>query len=83
MVNINENFFLLDNYNIFSTDWDNNIYRQYSSENEYTIVPGYTNGIIDKSLFGSKCIKLSSEPLIIDSWINAITKDEKIISKYN
>jgi hypothetical protein len=27
MVNIKENFFLLKNLNIFSTDWDNNIYR--------------------------------------------------------
>lgn len=83
MVNIKENFFLLKNLKIFSTDWDNNIYRQYRAENDYNTVPGYTNGIIDKSLFGSKCIKLGMKSITLDSWKNAITKDEKVISKYN
>lgn len=83
MVNIKENFFLLKNFNIFSTDWDNNIYRQYRGENDYNTVPGYTNGIIDKSLFGSKCIKLGMKSITLDSWKNAITKSEKVISKYN
>ena len=71
-VKVKENYFLLNNYHLFATDWDNNIYRLYQDESTFNTVPGYTNGIIDKTMFGSKCMKVSMEYITLDKWSDKV-----------
>jgi len=50
-----------ENRSPFSTNWDNNIYRQYDSEYGYKNLAGYSLGIDDKMFFGSKVLNLHND----------------------
>ena len=62
------NYFLEENRSPFSTNWDNNIYRQYDSEYGYKNLAGYALGIEDKMFFGSKVINLHNNAITLDKW---------------
>lgn len=76
--------YYMDERNILSTNWDNNIYRLYTSANDYTNVNGYIFGINDKMFMGSKCIILKEPYIIIDTWLsNDTIYDSYGLSEYN
>lgn len=63
-----KNYFSI-NRNIFSSNWDNNYYRNYTSENKFQNLNGYIPGVEDKAFFGSKCLVLPKETYInITNW---------------
>ena len=83
--NYTYNYFI-DNYKSpFSTNWDNNIYRSYQGEDTYQNLPGYSIGIDDKMMFGSKVINLHNNGILLDKWDyqNNANKATFNISKYN
>lgn len=79
------NYFLEENRSLFSTNWDNNIYRQYDSEYGYKNLAGYALGIEDKMFFGSKVINLHNNAITLDKWNyqKNINKAALNISKHN
>ena len=53
---------------MFSTCWDNNIYRLYKNDTQFDGLSGYITGIEDKTLFGSKCIVIHDNEIIIQKY---------------
>lgn len=62
------NFFVENSRSPLSSCWDNNIYRLYSDEENYSYVPGYISGYQDKMFFGSTCLVLNSNEVTLDTW---------------
>lgn len=62
------NYFIDEYRSPFSTNWDNNIYKQYKSENEYDNMQGYAMGIDDKMFFGSKALNLHNNSITLNKW---------------
>lgn len=83
--NYTYNYFVDEYKSPFSTNWDNNIYRSYQSETEYQNLPGYSVGIDDKMMFGSKVINLHNDGILLNKWDyqTNINKAAFNISKYN
>lgn len=79
------NYYMEENRSPFSTNWDNNIYRQYDSEYGYKNLVGYSLGIDDKMFFGSKVLNLHNNSIKLDKWNyqKNINKASLNISKYN
>lgn len=62
------NYFSESTRNLFATCWDNNIYRLYSNDKDYTRIKGYATGICDKMFFGSICLNIKNDGIILDKW---------------
>lgn len=62
------NYFIEEYRSPFSTNWDNNIYRSYINETEFTYLPGYSLGVNDKMFFGSKALNLHSDHILLTKW---------------
>jgi hypothetical protein len=43
---------------VFYTDWDNFLYRVYDNDSTYNYIDGVYSGLTEKTLFGSKVLKL-------------------------
>lgn len=65
---VKNNFFILPTKEMFSTCWDNNIYRLYKNDTQFDGLSGYITGIEDKTLFGSKCIVIHDNEIIIQKY---------------
>ena len=53
---------------MFSSCWDNNIYRLYRNDTNFDGLSGYITGIEDKTLFGSKCIVIHNNEISIQKY---------------
>jgi len=62
------NYFMDEFRSPFSTNWDNNIYRQYQNDTDYQNLNGYSLGIDDKMFFGSKAINLHNNGILLSKW---------------
>lgn len=65
---LNKNYYLINERSLLSATWDNNYYRKYTSENEYTSIDGHKTGIDDKSFFGSHCMVIHNEYILLNNW---------------
>lgn len=65
---LNKNYYLINERSLLSATWDNNYYRKYTSENEYTSIDGHKTGIDDKSFFGSHCMVIHNEYILLNTW---------------
>lgn len=65
---LNKNYYLINERSLLSATWDNNYYRKYTSENEYTSIDGHKTGIDDKSFFGSHCMVIHNEYISLNTW---------------
>lgn len=74
------NYFAEEFRSPFSTNWDNNIYRTYTSDNTYQYLPGYSIGIDDKMFFGSKVLNLHNTFIELNKWNY---ENNVNIAKYN
>ena len=66
--NYTYNYFVDENRSPFSTNWDNNIYRQYTDNDTFDYMPGYSLGVDDKMLFGSKALNLHNSYILLTKW---------------
>lgn len=80
-----KNYFFDYNRSAFSANWDNKFYRKYSTNDVYELKSGYFPGIEDKSFFGSKCLVVKGEYIVIDDFSSARInpKVEYLNSSYN
>ena len=80
-----KNYFFDYNRSAFSANWDNKFYRKYSTNDSYELKSGYFPGIEDKSFFGSKCLVVKGEYIVIDDFSSARInpKVEYLNSSYN
>ena len=80
-----KNYFFDYDRSVFSANWDNKFYRKYTTNDSYNLKSGYFPGIEDKSFFGSKCLVVKGDYIIIDDFssprINP--KVEYLNSSYN
>ena len=67
---VSKNYFILDEKSIFSSNWDNKYYRRYKSETNWEYINGYDSGIEDKSFFGSKCIVIKNDYILLSDFNN-------------
>lgn len=84
--NIIYNYFNISDHSIFSTDWDKNIYRLYTSDNKFDYIEGYKTGLTEKTFFGSKCLNIKKDYIELSKWYysNNETNTERIaISNHN
>ena len=83
--NYTYNYFVDENRSPFSTNWDNNIYRQYIDNDEFNYLPGYQLGVDDKMFFGSKALNLHNTYILLNKWnyINNVNNANYNISKQN
>ena len=65
---LNKNYYLINERSLLSATWDNNYYRKYTSENEYISIDGHKTGIDDKSFFGSHCMVIHNEYILLNNW---------------
>lgn len=65
---LNKNYYLINERSLLSSTWDNNYYRKYTSENEYISIDGHKTGIDDKSFFGSHCMVIHNEYILLNNW---------------
>lgn len=65
---LNKNYYLINERSLLSAIWDNNYYRKYTSENEYISIDGHKTGIDDKSFFGSHCMVIHNEYILLNNW---------------
>lgn len=72
---LNKNYYLINERSLLSAPWDNNYYRKYTSENEYTGIDGHKTGIDDKSFFGSHCMVIHNEYILLNTWKYATAND--------
>lgn len=72
---LNKNYYLINEKSLLSATWDNNYYRKYMSENEYIGIDGHKTGIDDKSFFGSHCMVIHNEYILLDTWKYATAND--------
>lgn len=80
------NYFNISDHSIFSTDWDKNIYRLYTSDNKFDYIEGYKTGLTEKTFFGSKCLNIKKDYIELSKWYysNNETNTERIaISNHN
>jgi hypothetical protein len=82
---LNTNYFMIPTKEMFTSSWDNNIYRLYSNDNNYETMSGYITGIEDKMLFGSKCIIIHDNTLVITKYDydRSNVTENVILSKFN
>ena len=66
--NYTYNYFIDENRSPFSTNWDNNIYRQYTDNDTFDYLLGYSLGVDDKMFFGSKALNLHNSYILLDKW---------------
>ena len=76
---VTNNYFVQYNKSPLASNWDRDFYREYIDENKYNFYNGYLTGIDDKSFFGSRCMTLHYNYILIDSWNPQ--KSTNIISK--
>lgn len=62
------NYFVENYRSPFSTNWDNNVYRQYTAEETYEYLQGYSLGVDDKMFFGSKVLNLHNNGVLLTKW---------------
>lgn len=65
---LNKNYYLINERSLLSATWDNNYYRKYTSENDYISIDGHKTGIDDKSFFGSHCMVIHNEYILLNNW---------------
>ena len=82
---VTNNYFILPTKEMFSSCWDNNIYRLYTNDTNFDGISGYITGIEDKSLFGSKCIIIHDNEIAIQKYdfVKDNIKESIGISNYN
>ena len=84
---VKNNFFILDEKSVFSSNWDRGYYRNYNktNEDEFSILNGYIPGIEDKSFFGSKCLVFTNEYIEISIFPEEISGNTytRTDSKFN
>lgn len=64
------NYFRVDYRSIFTTNWDENVYRLYDDDTTYSAAPGYQIGIDDKMMFGSKVLAVHNDGIKLTDWFN-------------
>lgn len=69
-ISVERNYFIVSNKSIFSSNWDKNYYRSYNSKNEekFSNINGYIPGIENKSFFGSRCMTLKNNYILLDDF---------------
>lgn len=72
---LNKNYYLINERSLLSATWDNNYYRKYTSENEYIGIDGHKTGIDDKSFFGSHCMVIHNEYILLNKWSYSTAND--------
>ena len=79
------NYFVEPYRSPFSTNWDDNIYRQYSGDDVFKYIQGYVVGVDDKMFFGSKALNLHNNSITLSKWDynKNINTAKYNISKYN
>ena len=67
---VTKNYFIMDEKSVFSSSWDNKYYRTYNSDSDsdWKYVNGYISGIEDKSFFGSKCLVIKSDYILLNDF---------------
>ena len=65
---VSKNYFITGSKSVFSSNWDSKYYRSYSSEDNYETLDGYIPGIEDKSFFGSRCMVLHGDSIVVDDF---------------
>jgi hypothetical protein len=71
---------------MFTSCWDGNLYRLYNNESNYDNINGYITGIEDKTLFGSKCLVIHNNEIVITKYdydTENNIKQSVLISNYN
>ena len=78
------NYFMTKYRSPFLTDWDA-IYRLYKDDTNYTLLNGYISGITDKMFFGSKCLNITNDSIVLQKWNHNKDNNNYTISlaKYN
>lgn len=78
---IKKNYFVINNKSIFSSNWDKYFYRSYNSTNEdsYRSINGYIPGIEDKSFFGSRCLAMKNDYILINDFSNARSNNGSLV----
>ena len=72
---LNKNYYLINNRSLLSAPWDNNYYRKYTNENEYIDIDGHKTGIDDKSFFGSHCMVIHHDYILLNNWEYSTAND--------
>ena len=72
---LNKNYYLINDRSLLSAPWDNNYYRKYINENEYIDIDGHKTGIDDKSFFGSHCMVIHHDYILLDKWEYSTAND--------
>ena len=83
---VNTNYFILPTKEMFTSCWDGNLYRLYNNESNYDNINGYITGIEDKTLFGSKCLVIHNNEIVITKYdydTENNIKQSVLISNYN
>lgn len=65
---LEKNYFIIPEKSILETTWDVMHYRKYNDEENYIFQPGHETGIDDKSFFGSRCMVMYHEYVLLDQW---------------
>jgi hypothetical protein len=65
---LNKNYFMIPERSLLSTTWDGTYYRKYTDEENYIFYEGHITGIDDKSFFGSRCMVMHHDYVLIDKW---------------
>ena len=78
-----ENYFIKNGKSIFESNWDKNFYRSYKDENKFSYLDGYYPGIEDKTFFGSRCIAIHNNHIVLDEFRTNSMNGNKIMTVVN
>lgn len=80
---LTENYFIKNGKSIFESNWDKNFYRSYKDENKFNYLDGYYPGIEDKTFFGSRCIAIHNNHIVLDEFRTNSMNGNKIMTMVN
>ena len=72
---LEKNYFTIPQKSLLETTWDIMHYRKYTDEENYIFQQGHETGIDDKSFFGSRCMVMYHEYILLDTWEYATAND--------
>ena len=72
---LDQNYFLIPKKSLLETTWDVMHYRKYTDEDNFVYQAGHVTGIDDKSFFGSRCMVMRNEYILLDTWEYSTAND--------
>lgn len=81
--NISRNYFIINDKSIFESNWDKKFYRAYFNEDKFNYLDGYYPGIEDKTFFGSRCMVIKKDFILLDDFTSTSANQNKIMTVVN